>query len=216
MGDSWCSRHDSQAPTVIEIEGTCDYTLRPCWNYRPACPHYEVAPRNGFFVSGDENTTTAEFLAKLDYEMEKLSECQERGHEPGDIAAQWAEVVGRKFRPTFSSPIDHFTIRGYDAERDFVLTTAHPKEGEPFDDEIEARYLIGAFETGEYEALPIVEPVTLPFINYRTISAPKPRRVCYDGPSCNRCQHRFGSTSNSKWCQEHYKQERCYRFKLEK
>jgi hypothetical protein len=31
---------------------------------------------------------------------------------------QYGELKGRRFRPTFSSPIDYFEIRGYDAERD--------------------------------------------------------------------------------------------------
>ena len=70
-------------------------------------------------------------------------------------AAQYADLKGRRFRPTFSSNIDFFEIRGYDAERDMVLTTAHPKGGSAFDDEIEERYLAGAFETGEYVALPM-------------------------------------------------------------
>ena len=70
-------------------------------------------------------------------------------------AAQYADMKGRRFRPTFSSNIDFFEIRGYDAERDMVLTTAHPKGSSAFDDEIEERYLAWAFETGEYVALPM-------------------------------------------------------------
>ena len=58
-------------------------------------------------------------------------------------AARYADLKGRRFRPTFSSNIDFFEIRGYDAERDMVLTTAHPKSGSAFDDEIEKRYLAG-------------------------------------------------------------------------
>lgn len=57
--------------------------------------------------------------------------------------AQYADLKGRRFCPTFSSNIDFFEIRGYDAERDMVLTTAHPKGGSAFDDEIEERYLVG-------------------------------------------------------------------------
>ena len=68
---------------------------------------------------------------------------------------QYADLKGRRFRPTFSSNIDFFEIRGYDSERDMVLTTAHPKGGSAFDDEIEERYLAGAFETGVYVALPM-------------------------------------------------------------
>ena len=67
--------------------------------------------------------------------------------------AQYADLKGRRFRPTFSSNIDYFEIRVYDAERDMVLTTAHPKGGSAFDDEIEERYLAGAFENGDYVAL---------------------------------------------------------------
>lgn len=73
--------------------------------------------------------------------------------------AQYADLKGRRFRPTFSSNIDFFEIRGYDAERDMVLTTAHPKGGSAFDDEIEERYLAGAFETGEYEASRAEKPL---------------------------------------------------------
>lgn len=65
----------------------------------------------------------------------------------------YSELVGKKFKPTFQSEIDYFEIRGYDSERDMVLTKAYPKDGEPFDDEIEEKYLVGAFETGEYVAI---------------------------------------------------------------
>lgn len=136
-----------------------------------------------------------------------------------DKAAEYAKVVGRKFRPTFDSPIDHFTIRGYDKERDMVLTTAHPKEGSPFDDEIEERYLMGAFETGDYE--PVYpdswsKPQTYTIHNYDMPTPPKPLKQKFCGPCCNRCQHRFGNTSNACWCQDHWQQERCYRFKLQR
>lgn len=62
-------------------------------------------------------------------------------------------IVGKRFKPTFESNINYFKIRGYDHERDMVLTTAFPKEGQPFDDEIEALTLLNAFKTGEYERI---------------------------------------------------------------
>ena len=136
-------------------------------------------------------------------------------------ALQYAEVVGRKFRPTFDSPIDYFTIRGYDEERDMVLTTAHPKEGSPFDDEIEERYLMGAFETGEYEAVnenpwPSEETMHIIANPYYDMMGPmNPREQKFCGPCCDRCQHRFGTTSNRDWCSDHWRNEKCYRFKLE-
>ena len=37
----------------------------------------------------------------------------------------------------------------------------------------------------------------------------------YDGPCCQRCEHRFGD-SNHKYCMEHCNDEKCSRFKLEK
>lgn len=134
---------------------------------------------------------------------------------------QYADLKGRRFRPTFSSNIDYFEIRGYDAERDMVLTTAHPKSGSAFDDEIKERYLVGAFEMGEYVALPMaaqpgetVHVLTNPYADlHRPVS---PRQSEFTGPSCARCHHRFGTTSNATWCKTHWQQSRCYRFKLEK
>lgn len=58
--------------------------------------------------------------------------------------------IGFKFKPTFSSNIDFFEIRGYDQERDMILTIVHPKSGSPFEDEIEKKYCDGAFFTGDY------------------------------------------------------------------
>ena len=139
-----------------------------------------------------------------------------------DKAAEYAEVVGRRFRPTFDSPIDYFEIRGYDAERDMVLTTAHPKGGSPFDDEREERYVMGACETGEYEAIDAYPknvgefPNTMVLHNYHMPPAPMPRQQKFCGPCCDRCQHRFGTTSNRDWCSSHYDNNKCYRFKLEK
>ena len=136
-------------------------------------------------------------------------------------AQQYANLKGLRFRPTFSSYIDFFEIRGYDAERDMILTTAHPKGGSAFDDEIEERYLAGAFKTGEYVALPMadqpgetVHVLTNPYADlHRPVS---PRQPEFTGPSCARCHHRFGTTSNAAWCKTHWQQSRCYRFKLEK
>ena len=133
---------------------------------------------------------------------------------------QYAELKGRRFRPTFSSLIDYFEIIGYDAERDMVLTTAHPKDGSPFDDEIEERYLVGAFETGEYKAvndMPVDERTfDIMARPYRYMMPPVvTRKQKFNGPCCDRCQHRFGTTSNHEWCQQHYQNNRCYRFKLE-
>lgn len=130
-------------------------------------------------------------------------------------AQQYANLKGRRFRPTFSSNIDFFEIRGYDAERDLVLTTAHPKDGRAFDDEIEERYLAGAFETGEYVAInPLPVYVLHNFNMPETIRAVRQQKFC--GPSCARCHHRFGTTSNAAWCESHWQQSRCYRFKLGK
>lgn len=134
-------------------------------------------------------------------------------------AAQYADLKGSRFRPTFSSNIDYFEIRGYDAERDMVLTTAHPKGGSAFDDEIEERYLVAAFETGEYVAInPMPAGETVHVLhNYHmpeTTRAVRQQKFC--GPSCARCHHRFGTTSNAAWCETHWQQSRCYRFKLEK
>lgn len=136
-------------------------------------------------------------------------------------AAQYADLKGRRFRPTFSSNIDFFEIRGYDAERDMVLTTAHPKGGSAFDDEIEERYLVWAFETGEYVALPMAtqpgETFHVLMNPYTDLNRPvSPRQPEFTGPSCARCHHRFGTTSNAAWCETHWQQSRCYRFKLEK
>lgn len=42
------------------------------------------------------------------------------------------------------------------------------------------------------------------------------RQQKFCGPSCARCHHRFGTTSNAEWCKTHWQRSRCYRFKLEK
>lgn len=134
---------------------------------------------------------------------------------------QYADLKGRRFQPTFSSNIDFFEIRGYDAERDMVLTTAHPKDGSPFDDEIEERYLVGAFETGDYKAvndMPVdertFEIMARPYLDMTPPTVTRKQK--FNGLCCDRCQHRFGTTSNAAWCKTHWQQSRCYRFKLEK
>lgn len=135
----------------------------------------------------------------------------------------YSELVGKRFKPTFESEIDYFEIRGYDAERDMVLTIAYPKNGEPFDDEIEERYLVGAFETGEYVAImnkPIIPDGTHLMITpnpyqYLYGYMPKERKQVFNGSCCDRCKHRFGTTSNKEWCRSHYQNEKCYRFKLD-
>jgi hypothetical protein len=127
--------------------------------------------------------------------------------------------IGTRFKPTFESNILYFKVRGYDAERDVVLTTALPKEGEPFDDEIEASVLWNAFKIGEYERVKEIREreQTYNFYLNPYISLLKNTKhldVLFTGPCCERCKHRFGSTSNREWCVTHYQNERCYRFKL--
>ena len=57
---------------------------------------------------------------------------------------------GFRFKPTFSSNIDFFEVRGIDEKRDMVLTIVHPKSGFSFEDEIEKVYYDSAFMTGDY------------------------------------------------------------------
>lgn len=128
-------------------------------------------------------------------------------------------IVGTRFKPTFESNILYFKVRGYDTERGMVLTTAFPKEGEPFDDEIEAQTLLNAFKAGEYERMKEIyerEETYQLYLNpyYSLMGERKPLEVKFTGPCCARCRHRFGNTSNREWCATHYKSENCYRFKL--
>lgn len=44
---------------------------------------------------------------------------------------------------------------------------------------------------------------------------PKGRRQIFNGQCCDRCQHRFGTTSNKEWCSNHWRSDSCHRFKLE-
>ncbi len=138
-------------------------------------------------------------------------------------AAQYADLKGRRFRPTFESNIDFFEIRGYDEERDMVLTIVHPKEGSPFEDEIKESVLFGAFEIGEYkpvkdslfpvggEQMFMLYGVQMFMLyNYYMPPAPKPSTQKFCGPSCDRCLHRFGTTSNAPWCETHWQQSRRY------
>lgn len=131
----------------------------------------------------------------------------------------YQSIVGSRFKPTFESNILYFKVRGYDAERNMVLTTAFPKEGQPFDDEIEALTLLNAFKAGEYERIREIweREQTYQFYlhpYYSLIGERKPLDVVFTGPCCARCKHRFGNTSNREWCATHYKNENCYRFKL--
>lgn len=128
--------------------------------------------------------------------------------------------IGSRFKPTFESNILYFKVRGYDTERNMVLTTAFPKEGQPFDDEIEALTLLNAFKAGEYERIREIwereqtDPSYLYQYYYSLIGERMPLEVEFTGPCCARCKHRFGNTSNRDWCATHYKNENCYRFKL--
>ena len=60
----------------------------------------------------------------------------------------YEKLIGRKFRPTFKSNIDHYEIRGYDEFTNMVFTKVYPCDGVAFDDEIEEQYLIGGFVSG--------------------------------------------------------------------
>lgn len=131
----------------------------------------------------------------------------------------YKDIVGRRFRPTFESNINYFKIRGYDIDRNMVLTIAFPKKGEPFDDEIEASTLLAAFKIGDYERIREAweqEHTYQLYLNpyHSLMDERKPLEVKFTGPCCARCQHRFGNTSNREWCATHYKNENCYRFKL--
>ena len=129
------------------------------------------------------------------------------------------ELVGKKFRPTFESEIDHFEIRGVDKKRAMVLTTAHMKSGGTFEDEISLDDLANGFRNGDYESLSKkVQGKTIYLTNphaYLDVPGKKTRSVKFTGPSCGRCENRFGG-SNSKWCAGHCNDANCYRFKLER
>lgn len=131
----------------------------------------------------------------------------------------YERLEGRRFRPTFNSTISYFKVRGYDKERGMVLTTAYLNVGGAFNDEISHYDLVAGFDNGDYELLPTLpdtEPPTYTLTNPRVPSHPDPVLPRFDGPCCNRCQHRNGTTSNRAWCYGHYQDKKCYRFKLEK
>lgn len=58
--------------------------------------------------------------------------------------------------------------------------------------------------------------MTNPFDGLAGSALPKERKQIFHGPGCDRCLHRFGTTSNKHWCAFHWKDARCYRFKLDK
>ena len=133
-------------------------------------------------------------------------------------------LQGRMFRPTFPSQIECYKIDCYDPKRDVVHTIVYPKEGSPFNDEIEERYFRAAFENGDYEVVreqPLNERgdgayiITNPYADLMGF-VPTEREQLFHGPCCDRCQHRFGTTSNKHWCAFHWTNEKCYRFKLDK
>ena len=221
MGETWGT---GRGKTIVECRGWCCKTpwRKPRWNYQSVCGSFDPREQTSLILHG-QGYPTEEQLQEIDEEiMNFLNKDGMEQQEPPkrDKAAEYAQVAGRRFRPTFDSPIDYFEIRGYDAERDMVLTTAHPKVGSAFDDEIEERYLVGAFETGDYVALPMAaQPGETVYVLHtyhmpETTRAVRQQKFC--GPSCARCHHRFGTTSNAAWCKTHWQQSRCYRFKLEK
>ena len=143
--------------------------------------------------------------------------------------------AGFEFRPSFRSIVHHFEVRGYNAEKDMVLTTVYPKDGSPFNDSIEQAYIDGALETGDYIAMgnsgslkeAVENRIGLPAFPeentvhvitnpYAWLDTPKPKHNdVFTGPCCGRCVHRKGRTSNREWCKSHCNSEKCYRFKLE-
>lgn len=134
--------------------------------------------------------------------------------------SEYSEIIGKQFRPTFESNIDHFKIRGYDDKRAVVLTVVYPKEGEPFDSEIEAKALLNALKIGEYKSYNRDREKFLNNIftlyNKYTWLLPntKPREVIFHGNLCIRCKHKFGDIFI--FCHKHQYDEKCYKFKLDK
>ena len=223
MGETWGT---GRGKTIVECRGWCCKTpwRKPRWNYQSVCGSFDPREQTSLILHG-QGYPTEEQLQEIDDEIRNFlnkDNMKQQEQPKRDKAAEYAEVVGRRFRPTFDSPIDYFEIRGYDAERDMVMTTAHPKQGEPFDDEIEEVYLMAAFENGDYKAInPYPRnagdfPETMVLHNYDMPPAPPVRKQKFCGPCCDRCQHRFGTTSNRDWCSSHYENDKCYRFKLDK
>jgi hypothetical protein len=133
---------------------------------------------------------------------------------------KYDDIIGRSFIPTFQSNIEHYEVRGYDEERKMILTKVIPKSGHSFDDEIEERYFIGAFETGDYKwAFPREDDGQIflkgmeAYLQLYESMMPKPRSSYYGGPCCGRCKNRF---KRSEFCDKHEKDERCYRLKFDK
>lgn len=63
--------------------------------------------------------------------------------------------IGFKFVTAFPSNIHHFEVRGYDKEKDLVLTTVYTKDGQSFEDSIEAVYYDAAFDIGDYRVMSV-------------------------------------------------------------
>ena len=126
------------------------------------------------------------------------------------------ELVGKKFRPTFESEIDYFEIRGVDKKRAMVLTTAHMKSGGTFEDEISLDDLANGFRNGDYESMTQKGP-RQKYVIYGGFPEfhPGQHNVMFTGPSCGRCENRFGG-SNRDWCATHCNDANCNRFKLER
>ena len=134
-----------------------------------------------------------------------------------------ALLVGNRYKPSFDSNIDYFTVRGYDEEKDMVLTTIHPRgKSNPFEDSIERKYFEGALETGDYVACgsdkkPDDYPEysshlyhLLPDVGIKGVGHANE----FTGPCCGRCVNRFGKTMN--YCSAHCSDTNCYRFKFDR
>lgn len=136
----------------------------------------------------------------------------------------WEEFKNECFKPTFNSNYDFFKVRGYDEERDVLLTTIYFKDGSTSESEIEGTNFVNALGIGEYKAIgkkwadvapnPIYEIVN-PYASLSPQGALKEQ--VFNGLDCGRCIHRFGNTSMSKWCKTHCSTTKnCYRFKFKK
>jgi len=133
--------------------------------------------------------------------------------------SDYGAIVGKMFVPTFESNIDHFKVRGFDPGRNMVLTIAYPKTGNQFEDEIDAKVLLNALQIGEYKAyggsqeefLQSALPLYARYLDILPHQTPK--EVVFDGILCRRCSHRFGNMFD--FCQKHWVDEKCYRFKLD-
>lgn len=130
----------------------------------------------------------------------------------------YQDLIGKKFKPTFETEVDHYEIRGYDESREMVLTTVYTKGGHSFEDEIEEKYLAGALATGDYVPIhdhPKVKPVMMTLTNpYNAEALAIVKGVKFQGPCCSRCVNRYGG-SNRRYCEAHCNDDNCLRFKLE-